>query len=57
MIPPEWQLTGKTALVTIDDRGWAPTLVSALAEAGADVAWQSRRLRRTASERSICPST
>ncbi len=38
MIPPEWQLTGKTALVTIDDRGWAPILVSALAEAGADIA-------------------
>ena len=37
-VPEEWDLTGKTALVTADRRGWTPTLASALAEAGADVA-------------------
>ncbi len=37
-VPAEWDLTGKTALVTADRRGWTPTLASALAEAGADVA-------------------
>ena len=37
-IPLEWDLTGKTALITADLRGWTPVLASALAEAGADVA-------------------
>ena len=37
-IPPEWDLTGKTAIVTADRRGWTPFLAGALAEAGADVA-------------------
>ena len=37
-IPDEWNLTGKTAVVTADRRGWTPFLASALAEAGADVA-------------------
>jgi 2-deoxy-D-gluconate 3-dehydrogenase len=37
-IPQEWDLTGKTALITADRRGWTPHLASALAEAGADVA-------------------
>ena len=34
----EWDLSGKSALITADTRGWTPTLASALAEAGADVA-------------------
>lgn len=37
-IPPEWDLTGKAALITADARGWTPYLAGALAEAGADVA-------------------
>ncbi len=37
-IPSEWNLTGKSALITADRRGWTPALASALAEAGADVA-------------------
>ncbi len=37
-VPSEWDLTGKTALITGDKRGWTPLLASALAEAGADVA-------------------
>jgi len=37
-VPIEWDLTGKTAIVTADRRGWTPYLVSALAEAGADIA-------------------
>ena len=37
-IPPEWDLTGKTAVVTADRRGWTPFLAGALAEAGANVA-------------------
>ncbi len=36
-IPPEWDLTGKSAIVTADRRGWTPFLAGALAEAGADV--------------------
>lgn len=38
MIPQEWNLSGRRALITADDRGWTPILASALAEAGADVA-------------------
>lgn len=38
MIPEGWDLSGKRALITTDDRGWAPFLASGLAEAGADVA-------------------
>ena len=34
----EWDLSGKSALITADARGWTPVLASALAEAGADVA-------------------
>ena len=37
-VPAEWDLNGKTAIVTADRRGWTPYLASALAEAGADVA-------------------
>ena len=37
-VPPEWDLSGKVAIVTSDRRGWTPHLASALAEAGADVA-------------------
>ncbi len=37
-IPQEFDLSGKTALVTGNGRGWTATLASALAEAGADVA-------------------
>ena len=36
-IPQEWDLTGKTALITSDKRGWTPFLASALGEAGAAV--------------------
>jgi len=36
--PPEWDLTGKAALITSDRRGWTPFLAAALAEAGAEVA-------------------
>jgi NAD(P)-dependent dehydrogenase (short-subunit alcohol dehydrogenase family) len=38
MIPPEWDLSGKAALVTSDSRGWSAILVGALAEAGASIA-------------------
>ena len=37
-VPPEWDLSGKVAVITGDRRGWTPYLASALAEAGADVA-------------------
>ena len=37
-IPQEWNLSGKTAVLTADRRGWSPFLAAALAEAGADVA-------------------
>ncbi len=37
-IPQEWDLTGKSAIITADRRGWTPHLASALAEAGANVA-------------------
>jgi NAD(P)-dependent dehydrogenase (short-subunit alcohol dehydrogenase family) len=37
-VPQEWDLTGKTGLITSDKRGWTPFLASALAEAGAAVA-------------------
>ena len=36
-VPNDWTLEGKVALMTVDTRGWAPVLASALAEAGADV--------------------
>ena len=38
MIPPEWDLSGKAALVTSGDRGRTSVLVGALAEAGASIA-------------------
>jgi 2-deoxy-D-gluconate 3-dehydrogenase len=37
-MPEEWDLSGKSAVITADRRGWTPYLASALAEAGADVA-------------------
>ena len=37
-IPQEWNISGKTALLTADRRGWSPSLAAALAEAGADLA-------------------
>ena len=37
-VPPEWDLSGKAAVITSDRRGWTPYLASALAEAGAEVA-------------------
>ena len=37
-IPEEWNLSGKSAIITADRRGWTPFLAAALAEAGADVA-------------------
>lgn len=37
-IPQEWNLAGRKALVTTNGRGWTPTLVQALQEAGAQVA-------------------
>ena len=37
-VPQEWNLSGKTALLTADRRGWSPSLAAALAEAGADLA-------------------
>ena len=48
-IPEEWNLSGKSAIITADRRGWTPFLASALAEAGADVASQAQcaRTRRT----------
>ena len=32
MIPEEWDLSGKRALITADRRGWTPHLAAALAE-------------------------
>lgn len=37
-VPQEWNISGKTALLTADRRGWSPSLAAALAEAGADLA-------------------
>ena len=37
-VPAEWDLSGKSAIITADRRGWTPFLASALAEAGAQVA-------------------
>lgn len=37
-VPAEWNLAGKSAIITADRRGWTPFLAAALAEAGADVA-------------------
>lgn len=37
-IPQEWNLTGRKALVATNGRGWTPTFVQALLEAGAEVA-------------------
>ncbi|MFN3974188.1 MAG: SDR family NAD(P)-dependent oxidoreductase [Dehalococcoidia bacterium] len=37
-IPREWNLTGRKALVATNGRGWTPTFVQALQEAGAEVA-------------------
>jgi NAD(P)-dependent dehydrogenase (short-subunit alcohol dehydrogenase family) len=38
LIPEEWDLSGKRALITADRRGWATPVAEAMAEAGADVA-------------------
>lgn len=37
-IPSEWDLSGKTAIITCDERGWTPVLANALASVGASVA-------------------
>ena len=37
-VPLEWDLSGKSALITADSRGWTPFFAAALAEAGAHVA-------------------
>jgi NAD(P)-dependent dehydrogenase (short-subunit alcohol dehydrogenase family) len=37
-VPDEWNLEGKVALLTADQRGWTPYLAAALAEAGAQLA-------------------
>lgn len=37
LVPAEWNLSGKSAIVTGHKRGWTDSLASALAEAGADV--------------------
>ena len=37
-IPAEWDLEGRSAIITADRRGWTPFLAAALAEAGAAVA-------------------
>ncbi|MBI4197578.1 MAG: SDR family oxidoreductase [Chloroflexi bacterium] len=53
MIPQEWDLSGKRALITADRRGWTPYLASALAEAGADVAvagWRDEHVAQAAQE-------
>ena len=51
MIPGEWDLSGKSVLITADRRQWTPVLASALAEAGADVAvagWKAEHVLETA---------
>lgn len=51
MIPEEWDLSGKRALITADRRGWTPHLAVALAEAGADVAvagWRTEHVEQAA---------
>ena len=51
MIPKEWDLSGKRALITADRRGWTPHLAAALAEAGADVAvagWRTEHVEQAA---------
>ncbi|MBI4311095.1 MAG: SDR family oxidoreductase [Chloroflexi bacterium] len=53
MLPKEWDLTGKRALITADRRGWTPYLAAALAEAGADVAvagWRAEHVAQAARE-------
>ena len=37
-IPQEWNLSGKSVVLTTGSRGWAPILAAGLAEAGADLA-------------------
>jgi NAD(P)-dependent dehydrogenase (short-subunit alcohol dehydrogenase family) len=37
-IPQEWNLSGKSIVLTTGSRGWAPILAAGLAEAGADLA-------------------
>ncbi len=51
MIPEEWDLSGRRALITADRRGWTPHLAAALAEAGADVAvagWRTEHVEQAA---------
>lgn len=51
MVPHEWDLSGKRALVTADRRDWTPQLALALAEAGADVAvagWKTEHVSKAA---------
>ena len=44
-IPREWDLSGKSAVITADRRGWTPYLAAALAEAGADVVVADKKVR------------
>ena len=51
-IPEEWNLSGKSIVLTTGSRGWAPILAEGLAEAGADLAIIGHRpeVLRSASE-------
>ncbi|MBI4282308.1 MAG: SDR family oxidoreductase [Chloroflexi bacterium] len=42
-IPQEWDLSGKSVVLTTGSRGWAPVLAAGLAEAGADLALVGHR--------------
>ena len=42
-IPQEWNLSGKSVVLTTGSRGWAPILAAGLAEAGADLALMGHR--------------
>lgn len=53
MIPAEWNLSGKRALITADSREWTPYLAGALAEFGADVAiagWETEHITKAVQE-------
>ena len=56
-VPIEWDLTGKTAVITADRRGWTQHLASALAEAGATVVVSSRTLDRAKDAVAAIPAT
>lgn len=42
-IPQEWNLSGKSVVLTTGSRGWAPVLAAGLAEAGANLALMGHR--------------